>query len=96
MLDTCLKIKEKSHSLLGVFNTFWSKCTLMLALLDFTLSSRQLLQQTVVFLTASVTERILFPVYHAVAASSEGASVLWLVAVGRLGAEAAIFFGWMG
>ena len=60
--------------------------TLMLALLDFTLSSRQFLHQTVVFLTASVTVRVLFPLYH----------VLWLVAEGKLVAEAAIFYGWMG
>ena len=48
----------------------------MLALLDFTLGSRQLLHQTVVFLIASVTGRVLFPLYHAEAASCAGASVL--------------------
>ena len=68
----------------------------MLALLDFTLGSRQLLHQTVVFLIASVTGRVLFPLYHAEAASSADASVLWLVAEGKLGAETAIFYGWMG
>ena len=65
----------------------------MLALLDFTLGSRQLLQQTVVFLPVSVTGGVLFPVYHAVAASDEAASVLWFMAEGRLGAEAATFYG---
>ena len=48
-------------------------CTLMLALLDFTLSSRQALQHTVNFLTLSVTGRVLFPVRQAKAASSEAA-----------------------
>ena len=43
-------------------------CTLMLALLDFTLGSRQAQQQTVVFPTVSVTGRVLFPVRLAVAA----------------------------
>ena len=63
--------------------------TLMLALLDFTLSSRQALQQTVVFPRVSLTGRVLFPVRHAETASSEVASVLWNG--GRLGAEYAIF-----
>ena len=58
------------------------------------LSSR--LHQTVVILTASVTGRVVFPLYHAEAASSADASVLWLVAEGKLGPEAVIFYGWMG
>ena len=64
----------------------------MLALLDSTLGSRQALQQTVVFLTVSVTWRILFPICHTEAASSEAVSVLWVVEE-RLGAEARISYG---
>ena len=59
--------------------------TLMLALLDFTINKRQALQQTVVFLTVSVTERVLFPVCHTEAASSEAASVLWVGGRGEIG-----------
>ena len=57
--------------------------TLMLALLDFSLSSRQALQQAVVFPTVSVTGRVLFPVCNA--ASSEAASVLWVGGRGEIG-----------
>ena len=59
--------------------------TLMLALLDFALSSRQAMQQTVIFPTVSVTGRVLFPVCHAEAASSEAASVLWVGGRGEIG-----------
>ena len=68
----------------------------MLALLDFTLSSRQALQQTVVFPTVSGTLRILFPVCLTEAASSEALSVLWIGVEERLGVEATISYGWMG
>ena len=50
----------------------------MQALLDVTPSSREALQQAVVFHTLSVTGRVLFPVRHAEAASSEAVSVLWV------------------
>ena len=53
-----------------------------------------------------MTEVALFPVYNAEAASAEAASaeaasaeaasVLWMEAEGRSGAEAAIFYRWMG
>ena len=69
----------------------------MLAELDFAFSSRQA--------TVSVTGRVLFPVYHAEAASSEAASseaasseaasVLCVSAEERLGDEADIFNGWI-
>ena len=60
-------------------------CTLMQALLDFTLSSREALQKAVVFLIVSVTGRVLFPVRHAEAASSEAVSVLWVGGRGKIG-----------
>ena len=59
--------------------------TLMQALLDFTLSSREALQKAVVFLIVSVTGRVLFPVRHAEAASSEAVSVLWVGGRGKIG-----------
>ena len=59
--------------------------TLMQALLDFTLSSREALQKAVVFLIVSVTGRVLFPVHHAEAASSEAVSVLWVGGRGKIG-----------
>ena len=62
-----------------------SSCTLMQALLDFTLSSREALQKAVVFLIVSVTGRVLFPVRHAEAASSEAVSVLWVGGRGKIG-----------
>ena len=58
---------------------------MMLALLDFTLSRRQALLQTVVFPTVSVTWRILFPVCHNEAASSEAVSVFWVGGRGEIG-----------
>ena len=61
------------------------QCTLMQALLDFTLSSREALQKAVVFLIVSVTGRVLFPVRHAEAASSEAVSVLWVGGRGKIG-----------
>ena len=72
---------------LGTTKTFSVplQCTLMLALLDFTLSSRQALQQTVVFPTVSVTWRILFPVCHTEAVSPEAVSVLWVGGRGEIG-----------
>ena len=54
------------------------------------------MQKTVVFLTASVTGGVLFPVCHAEAASSEAVSVLWVGVEERLGVEATIFYGWKG
>ena len=67
----------------------------MLAQLDFTLSSRQALQQTVVFPTVSVTGISLFPAMlklpHLKLPQCSG-----LVAEERLGAESAIFYGWIG
>ena len=68
----------------------------MQALLDFPPSSREALQRAVVFLIVSVTGRVLFPVRHTEAASSEAVSVLWVVAEEGLGAEAATFYGRMG
>ena len=59
--------------------------TMMQALLDFTLSSREALQKAVVFLIVSVTGRVLFPVRHAEAASSEAVSVLWVGGRGKIG-----------
>ena len=64
---------------------FSAQCTLMQALLDFTLSSREALQKAVVFLIVSVTGRVLFPVRHAEAASSEAFSVLWVGGRGKIG-----------
>ena len=63
----------------------WHHGTLMLALLSFTLSSRQPLQRTVVFPKVSGTWRILFPVCHTEAASSEAVSVLWVGGRGEIG-----------
>ena len=54
------------------------------------------MQKTVVFLTASVTGGVLFPVCHAEAASSEAVSVLWVGGRGKIDAEAAIFYGRTG
>ena len=51
----------------------WHHGTLMLALLSFTLSSRQPLQRTVVFPTVSGTWTIIFLVGH-----TEAVSVLWV------------------
>ena len=57
----------------------------MLALLVSTISSRQALQQAVVFPAVSVTGRVLFPVCHDEAATSEAASVLWVGGRGGIG-----------
>ena len=57
----------------------------MPAPLDFTLSNRQALQQTIVFPTVSVTGTVLFPVHQAEAAPSEAASVLWVGGKGKIG-----------
>ena len=69
----------------NVVNITTLQCTLMQALLDFTLSSREALQKAVVFLIVSVTGRVLFPVRHAEAASSEAVSVLWVGGRGKIG-----------
>ena len=69
--------------------------TLMQALY-FTLSSWQQWAAAVVFAFRFSEGGVLFPVWHAEAALAEAASVLWWVAEGRLGAGAAIFYGWMG
>ena len=63
----------------------WPQCTLMQALLDFTLSSREASQKAVVFFIVSVAGRVLFPVHHAEAASSEAFSVLWVGGRGKIG-----------
>ena len=67
----------------------------MQALLDFTLSSGQQWAAAVVFAFRFSDWEVLFPVWHAEAALAEAASVLWWVAEGRLGAGAAIFYGWI-
>ena len=59
--------------------------TMMLALLYFTLSSRQALQETVVFPSVSVTGAVLYPVCHAEAASSEAVSMLLVGGRGEIG-----------
>ena len=61
------------------------ECTLILTLLDFSLSSRQALQLTVVFPTVSLTGRVIFPVCHLEAVSSEASSVLWVGGRGEIG-----------
>ena len=69
----------------GIGAPHYPDSTLMQALLDFTLSSREALQKAVVFLIVSVTGRVLFPVRHAEAASSEAVSVLWVGGRGKIG-----------
>ena len=76
---------QYSHSQSPLLANIFSYCTLMQALLDFTLSSREALQKAVVFLIVSVTGRVLFPVRHAEAASSEAVSVLWVGGRGKIG-----------
>ena len=65
----------------------------MLALLIFTVSTGQLQSSLLLCLQLQGKDWVHFP---AEAALAEAASVPWLVAEGRLGAEAAIFYGWMG
>ena len=75
----------KDKMILHKNKIYFQQCTLMQALLDFTLSSREALQKAVVFLIVSVTGRVLFPVRHAEAASSEAVSVLWVGGRGKIG-----------
>ena len=65
----------------------------MLALVISTVSTGQLQASLLLCLQLQGRDCVPFP---AEAALAEAASVIWLVAEGRLGAEAAIFYGWMG
>ena len=68
----------------------------MLALLDFTLSSRQALQETVIFPTVSVTLGIYFLSAILKLPRLKLSQCSGLVLEERLGAEAMISYGWMG
>ena len=65
----------------------------MLALLISTVSTGQLQSSLLPCPQLQGREWVPFPAETGLA---EAASVIWLVAEGRLGAEAAIFYGWMG
>ena len=66
---------------------------MMLALLTSTVSTGQLQLSLLVCLQLQGKDWVPFP---AEAALSEAASVLWLVAEGRLGAEATNSYRWIG